>query len=788
MDSQQEQSSAPEIPPARPSNLGLGIERLGFLSVWYPFVMLAVVAALSVAAVLGVMRLQVDDSLSQLFRSDSEEYRQFEEVSKRFPSAEFDVLVVVEGDVLDRASLIGIRELVTDLQLVDGSRGIISLFSARQPPEGGSLPEPLFPNELPEGEEYQRLVERVMANEIIRGKLLSEDGTLALIVLSLEPDIVNSEGLRDTIGEIRELIEFDLEGTSVQGRLSGVPVMQLEIRNAVERDRFIYNVLGFVAGCVIAILFFRRVSFMLMAAAPPLIGILWALGFLGWLDFQLNMFLNVMTPLIMVLGFSDSMQLTFAVRDRLLAGKSKYEAMRETILVVGPACVLTSFAAGFSFVVLLFSDSSLIRSFGAAGALSSAIAFLAVITVMPLLAMLLVRKEAKFAARVAGTDRAVNVLRALCGGIARHMVRHPVPYSLASVVVVLGLTFLYASLDPRYRLADQVPDREQAVAASQSLDEKLTGANPIDILIEFPAGKGLYDPETLSAIAAVHSIVETQAGVGNVWSVESLRRWLAEKAGADDVATLKSYVDVLPVFLTRRFVDAEQRAVIVSGRIPDVDASQLLPVITKLETELAGLAEAHSGYRMSVTGLAAIAARNSASMIGKLSSGLTLEMAAIAVLLGLAFRSLFIALVAILPGLFPIVIAGAVLWWFGEGLQFASIVALTVAFGLALSATIHYLNRLQLEYREGEDPAEGVVRPTVLVGPALILTTVVLACGLGVTILSDLPSLQLFGWLSAFTLLAALVGDLLILPATAMLLRIIIRWYRGRGVTEESRA
>ena len=87
--------------------------------------------------------------------------------------------------------------------------------------------------------------------------------------------------------------------------------MQLEIRNAIQRDRLIYNALGFAVGCLIAIIFFRRLSFMIIAAAPPLAAILLALGALGWLDFSLNIFLNVMTPLIMVISFSDSMQRLF---------------------------------------------------------------------------------------------------------------------------------------------------------------------------------------------------------------------------------------------------------------------------------------------------------------------------------------------------------------------------------------------------------------------------------------------------------------------------------------------
>ena len=154
----------------------------------------------------------------------------------------------------------------------------------------------------------------------------------------------------------------DLAGTGLTAQLSGVPVMQLEIRNAVERDRLVYNAVGFIAGCLIAILFFRRVSFMIIAAAPPLIAILLSLGALGWLDFRLNMFLNVMTPLIMVISFSDSMQLTFAARDRLIAGDDKYEAFRNAVLTVGPACVLTHGTAGLSFVALQFSSSDLIRT------------------------------------------------------------------------------------------------------------------------------------------------------------------------------------------------------------------------------------------------------------------------------------------------------------------------------------------------------------------------------------------------------------------------------------------
>src|ERR1700739_1769447 len=758
-----------EEPPAK--SIAFGLERLGLIPMKAPILSCIILAILMVGAVFGIDRIKIDDSLSQLFRSNTKEFHQYEEVTKKFPAEECDVLVVVEGkNLLARDNLEKLRDFVTDLQLVDGTRGLVSLFSARQAPAPGKLPAALFPNELPQGADYDKFIETVKSNEIIRGKLLSEDGTLALIVLSLEPDGVASNKLSKTVGDIRKLMADDLKGSGLKAELSGVPVMQLEIRNAVKRDGLTHNILGLLAGCIIAIIFFRKISFMVVAAFPPIIAIILALGGLGWANFNLNMFLNVMTPLIMVISFSDSLQLTFAARDRLIAGQDKLTAFRNAVLVVGPACVLTHGTAGISFIALQFSNSDLIRKFGEAGLAATIIALIAVLSLVPVFGVLFVRNERVFAVKFQSADAGVQALRNFCYWIAVRMVSRPGLFSLIAVLFVGSLGIVYANLQPRYRLADQVPDKRQAVAASNRLDAKLTGANPVNVLIQFPKGETLYSPETLQTIADVHATGGHEAGVGNVWSLESLRRWLAEKAGTDDVATLKEYVNVIPEHLVRRFIDAEQDAVVVAGRVPDKDSSQLLPIVDKLDSELDAVRKKHPGYEIAVTGLAAIAARNSAGMIEKLNRGLTVEFALVAIFIGLAFRSWVVMFACILPGIFPVVMSGTLLWAMGEGLQFASVVALTVSFGLGLSATIHFLNRLRLESKPGVTSAIAVERATVLVGPALILTTVVLACGLVVTVFSDLPSLRLFGWLRAFSVVGAPVCDLFILRPTVMFL------------------
>src|SRR5262249_29985631 len=124
--------------------LALGIEKIGLVSMHFPVLTACLAIMLAIAAGFGVSRVRVDDSLSQLFRSDTAEFKQYEEEARRFPSTEFDVLLVIEGNtLLDRSSVEKVRDFVTDLQLIQGTRGIISYFSARQAPEEGRLPAPL---------------------------------------------------------------------------------------------------------------------------------------------------------------------------------------------------------------------------------------------------------------------------------------------------------------------------------------------------------------------------------------------------------------------------------------------------------------------------------------------------------------------------------------------------------------------------------------------------------------------------------------------------------------------
>ena len=135
-------------------------------------------------------------------------------------------------------------------------------------------------------------------------------------------------------------------------------------------------------------------------------------------------------------------------------------------------------------------------------------------------------------------------------------------------------------------------------------------------------------------------------------------------------------------------------------------------------------------------------------------------------LIGFAFQSFRVALASAIPNLFPVLGTEAWLYFTGQGLQLTTVIALTIAFGIAVDDTVHFLSHyLHSRREEGRPHMEAVKHTLDRIGGAIIATTIILCSGVVIVTFSDLPQVALFGTLFVSTLAFAVIGDLFILPA-----------------------
>lgn len=757
---------------------GFGLEKLGLLSLRYPWLCLVGAALITPLLAYGASQLEFSSDVREIFRSDDPAFRQLELVEQRFPSSRRDIQVVVSSDTtFDLDELKALQRLHQELEALDEVRGVLSMFSAIQAPEDGSEPEPLFPDDLSELDNWEDLRRQAARHPLIADKLLADDGSLAVFPVSLVGGERSAATDRRLVEKVRAKAEEVLTDTDLELRLTGLSVMRIEIISALARDQSTFRVLALAIGLVISWVFFRRLSFVAVAGIPPAVAVIWLLGGMWLAGQEINLLTGIAPTIVLVIVFSDCLHLLFSIRDSVRTGESLETAIETAVRRVGPACVLTSLTTTLALASLIWVPHPFVSNFGITAASGTAVALVATLLLVPALSVPLLRNFAKEARGTGQEDVVRRAVDAVCHAAADAVTIAPRTIAAVGFLLVLTGGWLHSLNEPRYSYASNLPQDHPALDALHAVDAKLAGANTLQVLIDWPTDYDLMSYNTLEVIRKVHGILEREPALGAVTSFHGIEQWLGN--GEDGELRLLEFLkDAQTTSLVEGLAAPEENSVLVTAQFGELTSDELQPILDRLERHLKDIEDQDLKVEIAVTGIVPISARASHDMIQQLNRSLMIAIGLILVLIALAMQSLGAGIVSILPNLFPIAMGGAYLYLVEGGLQFTSLVAFTVGFGIAVDSTIHMLNRYRLEKSDKQDLATSLRRTITTVGPVVIMSTIVLAAGIGTSLLSSLPMVHLYGTVVVIVLLSAIVGDLLFLPA---LMATVEGWRRKRA-------
>lgn len=759
---------------------GFGLERLGLLTLKFPRATLLVVAVITAVMVFGGSRLGFSSDIREIFRSSSPDFVTLEEVARQYPGSDRDILIVVDGpDLFTLKRLEALRTLHLELSFVDDVGSVLSMFSARKPPDASGKTEPVFPAELSQIHDMNALRRELGEHPLVSGRLVSKDGKLGLVVLSLKGPSRDVEGLRKIIGEVRAKTDEFLAGTRLNYTLTGTAVMRVEIIGALIRDQQVFRIVGLAVATVLCWLFFRSFIYVAISLAPAGVAVIGLKGTMGLVGQQINVLTNIIPSLVMVIAFASALHLLFAIRRKLSRGESLEQAIALAVTEVGPACVLTSATTTIALLTLIVVRHPFITGFGITAAIGTAFTYVAIMATVPPLCRLLLVGKSHAAEGWGQADRIHRAIEAVSDGAARRVRAMPGPIVAIGVATTLFCGVLYALNSPRYQYQDNLPKGNPAFKAIEEINAKLSGTDTLRLLVQWPKGYVPSATERLDAVDGAHRILAAVPAMKLVASLHDVEQWFVKGGGNRD--ELFPFLEKSSPSLGRRMVAPEYNSALVTGYFGNLPAAQLVAIMDRLNRKLTAFAKTHPPVSFALTGLVPVSAKASTEMIRQLNLSLLGAVAVIILLIGFAFRSVAAGLQSILPNILPVMIAGAALYIFGRGLQFTSVVAFTIGFGIAVDSTIHMLNRYRLEKEERGNTADALDLTIRAIGPVLIVSTLVLIAGMGGTILSELPMVRLYGEVIVLLLTTALIGDLLLLPA---IIQVADNWRRARGAGE----
>lgn len=702
----------------------------------------------------GLMQLSFDVSPNAVFASENQTSRDLDQLYADFGHDDNDIVVVLEGDSLFRPdSLRGLRDLRDQLRLIDDVEGVSSVFDLRDRRSGVLM----IPRFLREDVDVDVLRKRVTSHPIAVSQFVSQDGRMLVMLIRVAGESLPLSKLSQVVRDAENCTQ-DYEGrTGQRVLLAGHLAVRAETLVSLRESMVKGSILATMLSALVALVLFRGWLPVLICCLPPGLGVVWTLGAMGWAGQQIGALGTMIPTLVMVIGLTDSVHLLLEANRQLVAGKDRCKAISMMLRRIGPACLLTSVTTVIGFGSLVLSETYSVKQFGICAALGSSLALLADLMVLPLLL--------RFANASTLIKRHEATERQLSGSmdwISKFPVRHARPIALFGVVACVVLLIPAFRQSPDIIWTETLPSDSDATIALVRADEAMGGALRAYVVVEWPDGSGLIEDETLRVVGEIHQAILATDGLSAPFSILNV---LASVPGGDRAARYRQLKRITDSGMAR-LVNEPKRMLVVSALVPNDGAAALGARVLELENTLQELQQRHPQYNVHVTGTVVAAARNMRSFIGDLGKSIAVASVVIFFVLTLAFRSLRMGLISIVPNAFPLLVTAAGLVVLGYPLQITSALTFSLCLGLAVDDTIHVMIRYRQLSLENQLDGEQVIVETIRhVGPALAITTAILVTGFGAMLVSPMPGIQMFALLSCMILLTAFVGDLLVLPA-----------------------
>lgn len=706
-------------------------------------------AGLTLAAVPGLARLRVDNSIEAWIDRDGPAWAQYRELVERFGSDEVVILAFRPPDLFDPAFLERQSTLAEALETIPGVERVDGVPRLTGFPTVSGLQGPA-------------LEEEVRRSPLYRNVLVSEDGTTGALWARLRPG--GSADRARTVEEIRRAVDGASLGTPVH--LAGPPVVNVALDRASRRDSRRFFPLVFVVSAVVLLALFRHPGAVLVPFASVGAGTAWTLGLLGYAGRPLDMVTLALPPVLWVLGLSTSIHLVVQARRRLAAGATPDAAVRETLEALAKPCFWSAVTTAAGFASLLAASMPPVRTLGAFAALGVLLCLAANVLLFPALARLLLRPSAR-----APEPRRPARRRLPLG------VRRPRSVVAVSAVLALGTILAASRIRAESNVLAYLPDDSPIAVTYRQVLPDFTGPFSLEVL--WTAGGEAESLGAFRRMEAFGRAAEAHPDVAKVLSAADLlakvhqvrtASWPERAALPGTPETFRGDWKVtkstLPDEVTRYF-DPSDGTFRISVLARPMGSAAHRGLVEDLKRQMDRHFEPR--HRPRITGVVDLLVDLQDRLVTSQIASFSLAFAVIVPVLAALLRSWRWSLLALPVNLLPLGAAVGLLGLLDWPLDPATVMIAGVALGISVDDTIHLLSRYRRGLVGGDRPREALRRSLEELRRPLAWTSLVAGLGFLVLVAAGFVPLVHFGVLMAVALAAALAADLLLLPALLVL-------------------
>lgn len=590
----------------------------------------------------------------------------------------------------------------------------------------------------------------------------------------LNKDIVNTSARKDFVLNrlIPKIEAFETE-YNVDVRVSGMPYIRtLNSKNIVDEiGKFIFAAL--LVTSLIFFFFFRSFRATFISLIVVCIGVMWTLGIIGSLNYEITVLTALIPPLIIVIGIPNCIFLINKYQHEVKQHGNKVKSLQRVISKIGNATLMTNVTTASGFATFILTESKLLKEFGIVASLSILAIFMLCLLIIPIIYTFLPYPK----------DRHLEHLnKRWIGGFVNwmeRMVRHRRVTIYFSAVILLAISIIgIYQIKISGSLIEDMPQESEFVNDIRFFESEFNGIMPLEIMVDTKRKKGVMKLATLKRMDELEELIEETPELSKPISVVGLVKYSKQAyyngntkfyqlPTAQENSFILSYAknSSSNVDLLKNFVDSTGQYARITTYMKDIGTDKMERIEENLLTKINKVFP-NERYEVTMTGKALVFQKGTKYLVKNLAVSLSLAIILIATFMAYMFRSGRMILISLIPNLLPLLITAGLMGYLGVPIKPSTILVFSIAFGISVDDTIHFLAKYRQELQANNWKIKisvyGALRET---GVSMFYTSIVLFFGFSVFTISSFGGTVALGALVSTTLLFAMLSNLLLLPS-----------------------
>ncbi len=724
------------------------------------------------------------------FSDDNPQYLDFSSIQKTYVKADNVVVLITpkDGEVFNQKTLASVEWLTNAAWQIPFSTRVDSLSNFQYT---YAIEDDLIVADLITGantlsnEELNRIKNIALNEPLLLNSAISSDAKVTAVNVTINLPAGDPEGSPKVTQYTRDLItQLKARNPDIEVRLTGLVVMDTAFMEASMKDMSSLTLVMFALIIAGLLFFLRSITATLSILSIIIMSIASTMGFAGWLGVELTPVSAGAPTIVMTIVVANAVHILITMIHNMRAGMDKRKGLSESLRTNIQPVVLATITTVVGFLTMHFSDVPPFHHLANMVAAGVLVSFMLSLTFLPWLLML-------FPVRVKiSENKASEKMEVLANFVINK--RKTVLWSMTAITIFMAMLIPKNVVNDRiWEFFDEsVPFRVDTDYAS----EHLTGPYYLEYGLESNQPGGISNPEYLSVLAQYKDWLYQQPEVVHVNILSDIMKRLNKNLHADDPAWYKLPADrelaaqylllyemSLPYGLDlNNQINVDKSGTRVTVSLHTLSNNEMIAFNDRAQ---AFLKDTAPWITPTVGSPQFMFSHISIRTVEQMTGGVAFALLLISALILFSLRSVKIGLISLIPNLVPPMMAFG-LWGLLVGeVGFALALSVSMIIGIIVDDTVHFLSKYMRGRREMGLTAEAAVKFAFAnVGPALVITTVVLGAGFSVLMMSTFKLNFELGLITAMTITLALIVDFLLLPA--LLLTFDTKSYEVKGIKE----